>query len=450
MKTRALALALILVITVSLVFAVQPANSISKNIIVPNDYSTIQEAINAAYENDTIFVKSGIYEEQTLTINKTISLIGENAQTTSIFLHPPSKPLFGSSFMVYDSPIRISANHTVLSGFTIRADGGPISAEGASIKINGNHLTIPVLVIGNITQITDNKVEQSSVTVRGVNNSISQNTLNEGIIACEGSFNKVQNNRITRTILSNDTGIVLTGAFNLVFNNSVTNDSITLGGDSNNNIIGNNNCSSLLISRSYNNTVFGNYVTGILGFVGSQNVFYRNYLQGILLGNQYMDAPDNTFYENNFDFANGKEILIYTGVLDSLTFDNGTVGNYWSDYIAQYPTAKGSSSGTGDTPYVVYLTQPTSLSPFTYSWGDKYNYELTITDRYPLMAPPNISSIQIELPAWADIDSPTAEPTSTPEPEPFPTTIAIASAIAVVAIAGLLVYFKKRQRSKSL
>ncbi|TSA57074.1 hypothetical protein D4R42_02290, partial [bacterium] len=49
-------------------------------IVVPDDYSSIQEAIDNADEGDTIFVKKGTYEgpiNETLMINKTISLIGE-------------------------------------------------------------------------------------------------------------------------------------------------------------------------------------------------------------------------------------------------------------------------------------------------------------------------------------------------------------------------------------
>ena len=38
---------------------------------VPDD-ATIQDAINAANEGDTIFVKKGTYEEQTLQITKTL------------------------------------------------------------------------------------------------------------------------------------------------------------------------------------------------------------------------------------------------------------------------------------------------------------------------------------------------------------------------------------------
>jgi pectin methylesterase-like acyl-CoA thioesterase len=42
----------------------------------PADFSSIQEAINAASPGDTIFIKTGTYYEH-VVVNKTVSLIGE-------------------------------------------------------------------------------------------------------------------------------------------------------------------------------------------------------------------------------------------------------------------------------------------------------------------------------------------------------------------------------------
>jgi hypothetical protein len=452
---KSLALLLVpVLLTASCIITFLPVQADYRTIIVPGDYSTITSAIENAKDGDNILVKSGTYEEQVLVVNKSLSLKGENANTTKILLHPPSQPFFASSLVIYDNPIQIRANHVILSGFTIAADGGSISVEGTNLQISYNCFKIEVLVTGNKTQINDNEADNSNIAVRGSNNTISKNILDDGGITCDGSFNVVLNNKITRKQLHNETGIVLSGSSNLIFNNSLINDGIFLKGDSNNNFIGKNNCSSLLISRSYNNTVFGNYITGILGFVGSCNVFYRNHMQGILLGNQYMDTPNNTFYENNFDFTGGKKILIYTGVLSSLSFDNGKVGNYWSDYLTQYPYARGSNSGIGDTPYIVYLAHGKNPSPFTYGLSDKYNYEITLTDRYPLMSPSNISSVQIQLPEWANItvsssdSSNQASPTSPSDAEPLSliAVVTVFVAIVVVVSTGLLIYFKKRKR----
>jgi parallel beta-helix repeat protein len=49
----------------------------------PSNYTTIQEAINAVDNGSIIHVKSGIYLEN-VRLNKSITLVGENAQTTII------------------------------------------------------------------------------------------------------------------------------------------------------------------------------------------------------------------------------------------------------------------------------------------------------------------------------------------------------------------------------
>lgn len=63
----------------------------SKTIIVPDDYTDIQEAINNANPVDTVHVKKGthyhegaIYGERAFAyiINKSISLVGEDSKTT--------------------------------------------------------------------------------------------------------------------------------------------------------------------------------------------------------------------------------------------------------------------------------------------------------------------------------------------------------------------------------
>ncbi len=48
------------------------------------DFSSIQDAINAASDNDTILVRSGIYHEGIHVYNKRLSLVGEDWRTTII------------------------------------------------------------------------------------------------------------------------------------------------------------------------------------------------------------------------------------------------------------------------------------------------------------------------------------------------------------------------------
>jgi nitrous oxidase accessory protein NosD len=81
------------------------------------------------------------------------------------------------------------------------------------------------------------------------------------------------------------------------------------------------------------------------------------------------------------------------------TWDNGTQGNYWSDYIG----ADDNRDGIGDSLYTVYEN---------------------MTDHHPLMEP-------VMIP-----DFPDEENQIIPTTEPFPTTLIVAS-VASVAVAGM-------------
>jgi len=77
-------------------------------ITVPDDFTSIQEAIDHAHEYSTIFVKSGIYNEELLINVNAIQLIGEDLNNTIIC---------GSQ----DEPvIRLTSFFTSITGFCIQ------------------------------------------------------------------------------------------------------------------------------------------------------------------------------------------------------------------------------------------------------------------------------------------------------------------------------------------
>jgi hypothetical protein len=99
--------ATLLICVLILTFNIQPVKTESTTIIVPDDYPTIQEAVNNANEGDTVFVKAGTYYENVI-LNKSISLIGEERDTTIVD---------GGSCA---NCVYISSNDVDLRGFTFR------------------------------------------------------------------------------------------------------------------------------------------------------------------------------------------------------------------------------------------------------------------------------------------------------------------------------------------
>jgi hypothetical protein len=136
----------------------------------------------------------------------------------------------------------------------------------------------------------------------------------------------------------------------------------------------------------------------------NNNKFYRNNIIDLLL----ITSNNNIFFENNFVIDN------FLSIGGNNLWDNGTVGNYWGDYLSKYPNASEiGNSRIGDTPYVMN--------------SDNIDY-------YPLMAP------------FAVPPAPTSSPEPQPEAEPFPTTLVVASVVSLAVLGVfLLVYFKKRK-----
>jgi parallel beta-helix repeat protein len=105
------------------------------DIIVPDDYGTIQEAIDAANVDDSIFVRENVlpYNEE-LTISKTINLIGEDMTTTII----DASGIGGGSGIV----VHITADNVLVQGFTITGGDYGIFCDSADdVKIKGCFIT---------------------------------------------------------------------------------------------------------------------------------------------------------------------------------------------------------------------------------------------------------------------------------------------------------------------
>ena len=439
---------LVFVLALSCTLSLFPVRAEARTIVVPDNYPSIASAVASARDGDTVYVRSGIYEEHSLRINKTLTLKGEDPEKTIIkgidpMDRSPLTPPWASP--TYPMAIQISADNVCVSGFTIRYDFISIESIGDGATITGNILnqTQGLYVTGNNNTITHNlSWKDPNLKGRG-----------GWHIYCGGSNNVVAFNKISGPCFD---AIVIYGGSNVVYGNTLTNRSggISLGGrssidlfpatppgvDYDGNIIAKNNLTDSLhieIYRGSDLKVIANRIVnsatenrtggGLVVYGGSGKMFVANHVEN--MGSGIFGSPaNNTFYHNNF-VNNWRQISQVDLLSDYM--DDGSEGNFWSDYNG----TDADGDGVGDTPYTIGL----------------------VTDRYPLMAPFDIDSVEVELPEWVDLSALEppefnpleTEPSQTAEPFPTVPVIAASSASLVVVGAALTVYFKKRKRSAS-
>jgi parallel beta-helix repeat protein len=107
---------------------------ISADIVVPNDFETIQEAIDAADEGDIIIVLPGTYSEQ-ITISKSLTIIGSGAKSTIIEVQLPLEEL---ELNVIERPYIVEVNNgaeVTLKGFTIQGLEGTDCGQLIAVSV---------------------------------------------------------------------------------------------------------------------------------------------------------------------------------------------------------------------------------------------------------------------------------------------------------------------------
>ena len=266
--------------------------SSSATIYVPDDYLTIQEAVDAASAGDAIIVRDGIYIEN-IKVNKRLTIQSENgADKTTIKAANPKDHVF-----------KVTTDYVNIRGFTVKS-----AAEACGINLgNASYCNIS-------NNIASNNVDGISLWISRNNiitgNNVSNNN-GDGIYLSDSGNNILTNN----TVKSNNffgIGLVFSSNNTITKNNiSNSNDGIHLA-FGNNKITKNailNNWHGIFLASSNNNKITKNNILknhdGIyLAFPSSSNAIYLN---------NFINNTDNVYYNYNLpNICNSTEEIIYT------------------------------------------------------------------------------------------------------------------------------------------
>jgi parallel beta-helix repeat protein len=253
-------------------------NSRSLVISVPNDYPTIQKAINNAAPGDIIKVASGTYNEH-IFIDKSISLIGDGAKNTTI----------DGRKIEFENVININTDFVNITGFNIVNSG----YSSGGIRFN----EVSNVIIDNCSF---------------VNNVF-------GIYLFKSDHNKI----IYNTFYDNGQGFaVWFSDSNLFIKNNISYNGYGFDlGSSNSNIISNNtiwNCSTGLAIR------------------GGQNIVEKNYIWNNFYGIDIDINSENEIHFNNI--YNNRERGLN---VDSESPVNA-INNWWGDSSGPFNANKNS------------------------------------------------------------------------------------------------------------
>lgn len=274
----------------------------SKTIWVPDNFTSISDAVYHASAGDTIRVRAGVYYES-VYIWESISLFGESPETTIIDANYSKYPICGAG------------DNITISGFTFRNSRTtypnmglePVFGWPCGVLVSGFGHNIS----GNI--ITNN-IE--SVYFWGGQGSILRN--NDMVNNVAGvELDRSYNNTLSGNFIANNTlgyGIRLIHSSN----NTITRNIIT------------KNFGGIALAHAHNNTVSWNSITSNEGFgiyiqTSSNNEIFRNDIRNDYHGIQLVDSSNNTMSENTI--ANNKEGILFAYASNNMIFHNNFINN---------------------------------------------------------------------------------------------------------------------------
>ena len=267
-------------------------------IYMPDNYTSIQEAVNGASTGDTIIVRDGTYIEN-VEVDKRLTIRSENGYDLTIVQAATSN----------SDVFKVSTDYVNINGFTVEGGNGSymeeVEGEGElPFEVGRFHYCAGIYLKANYCNIT--------------NNNCSNNFF--GIALYKSDDNSIMNNNCSNN--SGETlgsGKMLTGAFKYGYGISLK--------DSNSNSITNNTCSS-------------NHDYGIHLVSSGNNIIKNNNCSnnrdGIYLGIHPGTYPNNNKLTGNVMLGNGiviqgDSLSDYIHEINETNTVNGKPVYYWKD-----------------------------------------------------------------------------------------------------------------------
>jgi len=293
--------------SVSIVVAL-PSTVVGKTITVPDDYSTIKEAIDNASSGDTVFIKAGTYSFTTngeafpIRMKNGVSLVGEGADVCVLDAE-------GTNSVIYC--FWITASTTRIEGFTIT---------------NGNSQ------FGGGIDCTD----RSNPII--INNVITGNSASNGAgISCHNSSPTIIHNFINNNRGGYGPGIYCYYSSPTIANNIVSRNRADVGG------AGGIYCFFLSKPKIINNLIIGNssrYVGGIWLHISSNATVLNNIIaennsdSSSYPGGIFVTASSPSINHNNYwhnsprDFSWSSRVPAPEEIFEDPLFVNPAAGDY--------------------------------------------------------------------------------------------------------------------------
>jgi parallel beta-helix repeat protein len=345
MKLKSITIVFILVISIVGVLDLEfniSINGSGKTIYVDDIedemcYSFIQTAIDMADPGDLIYVYSGYYYEPNLEINKSVTLMGEDPETTII-----------NAASNHNTIAIISSDWANMTGFTLVNEMQPNEiSEGAGVKIVSDNVSVSNLILQCKTTIG---IEMESTE----NNHLSSNSMSgKGIVITGEELEHWNTHEIetTNTVmgdpviyLKNQVGgtisppagqIILANCTGLVVENhdlGAGSIGAEIGFSSNNSILNgsmnSNTIYGIYLFNSHNNTITGihigsNDLYGCYLEYSNNNSIIDNNLNGNRKSGIRLFKSDNNRVIDNY--LVGGDICIYLITSDDNLIVNNTV-----------------------------------------------------------------------------------------------------------------------------